>query len=266
MGVALLLFCTTVAGAAPANDEIANATVITALPFTDGPLTTTTTATTAPDDPSCVGNGPTVWYTFTPATDLSMIVHTFGSKYDTTVSVYTGTPGALTQLACNDDFQSLQSRVAFSAVAGTTYYIMVGSYHGSRGGRLLFWAVEPAPLEASVFGIIPHTAVCKNVSTGRQVTLSEPAPTWDCEAAGLAVSAGNTVTIQVLGTVEEVATDVGGAVTGMAPLSGSCTNVTTGHQVQFQDMLGAREVSCVAAGLVVQPGETVQMRVKGVAE
>jgi len=249
----------------PQNDEIADATVITALPFTDGPLNTTG-ATTAPDDPSCVGNGPTVWYTFTPATDLSMIVHTFGSKYDTTVSVYTGTPGALTQLACNDDFQSLQSRVAFSAVAGTTYYIMVGSYHGSRGGRLLFWAVEPAPLEASVFGIIPHTAVCKNVSTGRQVTLSEPAPTWDCEAAGLAVSAGNTVTIQVLGTVEEVATDVGGAVTGMAPLSGSCTNVTTGQQVQFQDMLGAREVSCVAAGLVVQPGETVQMRVKGVAE
>jgi hypothetical protein len=36
--------------------------------------------------------------------------------------------------------------------------------------------------------------------------------------------------------------------------------------VQFQDMLGAREASCVAAGLVVQPGETVQIRVKGVAE
>src|SRR5882724_9172156 len=68
MGVALLLFCTTVAGAAPANDEIANATVITALPFTDGPLTTTTTATTAPDDPSCAGNGHTVWYVVTPAT------------------------------------------------------------------------------------------------------------------------------------------------------------------------------------------------------
>jgi hypothetical protein len=166
----------------------------------------------------------------------------------------------------HDDFGSLQSRVVFSAVAGTTYYIMVGSYAGGPGGRLLFWAVEPAPLEASVFGIIPHTAVCKNVSTGRQVTLSEPAPTWDCEAAGLAVHAGNTVTIQVLGTVEEAATDVGGAVTGIALLSGSCTNVTTGQQVQFQDMLGAREASCVAAGLVVQPGETVQMQVKGVAE
>jgi len=271
MGVALLLLCTTVAQAAPAHDEITNATVITALPFTDDPLYTTA-ATTAADDPFCHGRGHTVWYVVTPTADLSVIVHTFGSKYDTTVSVYTGTPGALTQLACNDDsyvngaFRSLQSRVVFSAVAGTTYYIMVGSWDSTPGGRLLFWAVEPTPLEASVFGIIPHTAVCKNVSTGQQVTLSQPAPTWDCEAAGLAVHASDTVTIQVLGTVEEGATDAGGEVTGMAPLSGGCTNVTTGQEVQFQDMVGATEASCVAAGLVVQPGETVQMYVRGVAE
>jgi hypothetical protein len=269
MGMALLL-CTTVAGAAPANDDIAQATVITALPFTDGPLDTNA-ATTAPEDPSCAGRSHTVWYVVTPTADLSLIVHTFGSQYDTTVSAYTGTPGALTQIACNDDYYddsvySLQSRVVFSAVAGTTYYIMVGSWYSSPGGRLLFWAVEPAPLEASVFGITPQTAVCKNVSTGRQVTLSQPAPTWDCEAAGLAVYAGNTVTIQVLGTVEEDATDVGGAVTGMAPLSGGCTNVATGQEVQFQDMVGATEASCVAAGLVVQPGETVQMHVRGIAQ
>jgi hypothetical protein len=249
----------------PPNDEMAHATVITALPFIDGPLTTAP-ATTAADDPDCAGHGHTVWYVVTPTADLSMIVHTFGSKYDTTVSVYSGTPGALTRLACNDQFHSQQSRVAFSAVAGTTYYVMVGSYRSSPGGRLLFWAVEPAPLAASVFGLIPQRAVCKNASTGQQVMLSPPAPTWDCEATGLTVDAGHTVTIQVLGTVAAGATDAGGAVTGMAPLSGGCTNVSTGQQVQFQDMLGAREASCVAAGLVVQPGETVQMHVRGVAE
>jgi hypothetical protein len=267
MGVALLLFCTTVAGAAPAHDKIANATVITALPFADGPLNTGG-ATTAADDPDCAGHGHTVWYVITPTADLSMIVHTFGSKYNTTVSVYTGTPGALTQLACNDDVQSLQSWVAFSAVAGTTYYIMVGSSGSSPGGRLLFWAVEPAPLAASVFGIIPHTAVCKNGTTGRQVQvpLSQPASMWDCEAAGLEVSPGDRVTIQVLGTVEAGATDVGGAVTGMAPLSGNCTNVTTGQQVPLQDMLGATAASCVAAGLEVHREDTVQMRVQGIAE
>jgi hypothetical protein len=269
MGVALLL-CTTVAQAAPANDKIAQATEITALPFSDGPLSTTA-ATTAADDPDCAGRGHTVWYVVTPTADLSMIVHTFGSKYDTTVSVYTGAPGALTQIACNNDYfngnsSSLQSRVAFSAAAETTYYIMVGSSGSSPGGRLLFWAVEPEPLGASVFGIIPQKAVCKNVTTGKQVMLSQPVPTWDCKAAGLAVHAGHTVSIQVLGTVEDSATDVGGAVTGMAPLSGSCTNVTTEDQEPFQGMAGAREVSCAAAGLDVEPGQTVQMSVRGVAE
>jgi hypothetical protein len=270
MGVALLLLCTTVAQAAPANDKIAHATAITALPFSDGPRYTTT-ATTAANDPDCAGRGHTVWYVVTPTADLSMIVHTFGSKYDTTLSVYTGAPGALTPIDCNNDYfngtsSSLQSRVAFSAAAGTTYYIMVGSSGSSPGGRLLFWAVEPAPLGASVFGIIPQKKVCKNVTTGQQVTLRPPASTWDCEAAGLAVHAGHTVSIQVLGTVEDSATDVGGVVTGMAPLSGSCTNVTTGDQEPFQDMTGAREVSCVAAGLDVEPGQTVQMSVRGVAE
>jgi hypothetical protein len=269
--VALLLLCTAVAQAAPANDNIANATVITALPFTDGPVYTNTAYPEA-DDPSCAGRGRTVWYVVTPTADLSMIVHTFGSNYDTTVSVYTGTPGALTRIACNNDYfngtsSSLPSRVAFSAVAGTTYYIMVGSVGVYPGGNLLFFsAVEPTPLGASVFGLIPQTAVCKNVTTGQQVTLSPLEPTWDCEAAGLAVGAGHTVSIQVLGTVEEGAMDVGGAVTGMAPLSGSCTNVTTGQQVQFYGMTGTKEASCAARGLVVQPGETVQMWVKGVAE
>ena len=103
MGVALLLLCTTVAGAAPANDEIAHATVIPALPFTDGPLATTA-ATTVADDPDCAGYGYTVWYVVTPAANLAMTIDTFGSSYDTTVAVYTGAPGALTRLACNDNY------------------------------------------------------------------------------------------------------------------------------------------------------------------
>jgi hypothetical protein len=127
--------------------------------------------------------------------------------------------------------------------------------------------VEPGlPLGASVFDIIPDTAVCTNVTTGQRVTLSHPAPTWDCQAAGIAVTAGNQVTIQVHGTVEEDATYVGGAVSGMTPKSGSCTNLTTGQQAKFQHMREATAASCVAAGLVVQPGETVQMRVQGAAE
>jgi hypothetical protein len=67
MGV-VLLCCVAVAQAQPANDDIANATPITSLPFDDS--LDTTEATMAPDDPDCFGNGPTVWYTFTPTEDV----------------------------------------------------------------------------------------------------------------------------------------------------------------------------------------------------
>ena len=108
--------------------------------------------------------------------------------------------------------------------------------------------------------------VCKNVTTEREVTLSHPAAAWNCEAAGLQVAAGDRLALRVRGPVNKGATDVGGAVTGMTPSSGGCANRTTGQQVTFQHMVGATAASCVAAGLVVQEGEAVQMHVQGAAE
>jgi hypothetical protein len=136
-----------------------------------------------------------------------------------------------------------------------------GGAVGAGGGE----AAE-ASLGGSVTGLTPRTAVCTNLDIGQQVTLKNPGPAWDCEAAGLDVAAGDRVVLLVRGPVQPGATDVGGAVTGMAPTGGGCTNLTTGQQVQFQGMVGAREASCVAAGLVVEPGHLVQIRVRGVAE
>jgi hypothetical protein len=98
-----------------------NQATMMALPFA-GPLDTTE-ATMASDDGLC-GRGPTVWYVFTPTPPVMMVANTFGSNYDTTLSVYTGSPGTLTQIACNDDFDSLQSAVSFEAAAGTIYFSM----------------------------------------------------------------------------------------------------------------------------------------------
>jgi hypothetical protein len=117
-----------------------------------------------------------------------------------------------------------------------------------------------------VTGFTPQTVVCQNVTTGHSVTLSDHATSWDCEAAGLAVTAGDHVSILARGPVNKSATDVGGAVAGMQPSSGGCTNRTTGQQVKFQQLVGATAASCVAAGLVVHAGDTVQMSVAGVAE
>lgn len=130
--------------AAPANDDFANATLINQFPFSDA--IDTSEATVASDDPNCAGQAATVWYTFTSATDATIIANTFGSNYDTTLSVYAGTQGALAQIVCNDDYSGLQSFVQFSASAGETYYIMAGQFGtGGLGGSLVLSINELIP-------------------------------------------------------------------------------------------------------------------------
>jgi putative Ig domain-containing protein len=154
----------------PINDDFGAPVVVGAMPFTYTQLTTL--ATQAPDDPFCAGSGHTVWYSFTAANDMRVEANTFGSDFDTTLSVYSGTRGALGQIACNDNAKSAQSRVRFDAIAGTTYYFMVGSYYGWPGGHLTlnllpapppltigltlagFGAVTPSTGDASVVGSI----------------------------------------------------------------------------------------------------------------
>jgi hypothetical protein len=165
--------------AAPPNDDFDDATLITELPFTDS--TDTSEATRAGDDPLCVGEGSTVWYAFTPNQDMSITADTFGSDYDTILSVYTGWRGNLFPIACNDDTASLQSRVAFDAMANETYYIMVGAFGDMPGGNLVFNVyVSPPPLEFDL-SIDPVGLV--KASTGMmtlsgQVTCSRPASVY----------------------------------------------------------------------------------------
>lgn len=131
--------------AAPSNDAFADATVVGSLPFTDAQ--NTEDATTEPGDPECAGNGHTVWYSFTPPSDIELEANTFGSDYDTTVSAWTVAPIGLAQVACNDDAGgTLQSRIRFDALAGETYYIRVGSFFDSPGGNMTFLLREAPPL------------------------------------------------------------------------------------------------------------------------
>ena len=130
----------------PPNDDINAATVAAPLPFTASQ--DTSGATTAPDDPSCIGSAASVWFAFTPPADMTIEADTAGSNYDTTLSVYSGTRGALLHLACNDNADgTLQSRVRVRATAGTTYFFMVAAFPGSAAGVLTFHLHEgPPPL------------------------------------------------------------------------------------------------------------------------
>lgn len=86
---------------APANDDFDSATAVQAVPF--GTTEVTSGATVAADDPFCSGRSATVWFSFTPSQNVVIQANTFGSNYDTTLSVWTGNRGALNLVACNDD-------------------------------------------------------------------------------------------------------------------------------------------------------------------
>ena len=113
----------------PAHDDIAQPVAITPVPFARN--TDTTGATVATDDPIlCTGNtgGATVWYRYTAPAAGILSVNTFGSGYDTVLAAYTGTPGALTPVVCNDDYSGTQSLIMVTTSPGATYYIEAASY------------------------------------------------------------------------------------------------------------------------------------------
>ncbi|MBZ5662422.1 MAG: putative Ig domain-containing protein [Acidobacteriia bacterium] len=126
----------TVIASPPPNDNIASATVITSSNYSG--MVDNSAATSEPTDPvpPCVvgSSNPdtkTVWWTFTSTGKASVTVSTLGSSYDTTLSVWTGTPGNLTSVACNDDVSSgryTNTLLKFTTNIGATYYILVAPY------------------------------------------------------------------------------------------------------------------------------------------
>ncbi len=86
-----------------------------------------------------------IWWEWIAPVGGVLSVDTFGSGYDTTLSVLLGSsPGDMEVLDSNDDTSGLQSRVEFSAVAGESYMIRVAGYSGATGSVVLNWnVVEP---------------------------------------------------------------------------------------------------------------------------
>ena len=150
--LALVMIGVLPALAAPINDDISNATQIFDVPYYDFPFTTD--ATSAPDDPNPTcnyygGREATVWYLYNPVISQVSIASAAGSSYTTVIGVYTGAPGALSEIACATD----NIPVSFQTNAGENYYIMVadvgmspypGPDPGQYGGYLNFSLTESA--------------------------------------------------------------------------------------------------------------------------
>ncbi|MFA5862037.1 MAG: S8 family serine peptidase [Candidatus Thermoplasmatota archaeon] len=119
----------------PTGNCFSTAVGITSVPYSQSKSTSGATLETSEPRP-CGSIGATVWYTYTPSTSGSKTTDTMGSGFDTVLAVYTGSSlTGLTNVGCNDDISGsdLDSRVTWTATAGTTYRIQVGGYNSATG-------------------------------------------------------------------------------------------------------------------------------------
>ena len=120
-----------------ANSFCSGAILITNAPYTNQQSTVKAGVPGNPV-PDCVdGFGHGVWYEFTAPWAGLLVVDTFGSDFDTGLALYTGSCDALTEVACNDDFNGPTSQVTFSTTADTTYMILAGGYEADAGNLTL---------------------------------------------------------------------------------------------------------------------------------
>lgn len=160
----------------PPNDNIVNSQ-----PTGPGETRTQSTfaATLESGEPQPCGSiGATVWFVAVPAFTGIMNVTTAGSTFDTVLAAYDGgisPPGVLgPNLACNDDFDGRQSRIAVPVVEGQTYFIQAGGFNGATGTLTLSF---PPPNDnfADRFGLAAPSAF-QQLTGGATVEAGEPQP------------------------------------------------------------------------------------------
>ena len=188
--------------AAPANDDCANATIIPGSVVSYAPaLLNTSTASGEPceSSESCAGLGSShsVWYSYTPTADGEIAIDTFGSNYDTVLSVFNrcGFQSGIfcvsgTELACNNNFGfGTTSQIYLPVSSGQTYLIKVAAAFGSNGNLLDFQlrylppnnnCVEPTEIVGDAFN--PPLLSTHNADTD----VCEP--NESCEFNGVGVS------------------------------------------------------------------------------
>ena len=167
-----LLFVAPGAHAVPPNDNWANRQVIPALPFTDiEPDVATATLETTDPIVVCRGalvgqGGNSLWYSYTTGAATEYVtLSTATSDYDTTASLYEGTPGSFQMPlgGCNDDGidpDQFQSRVTGVRLKPHTAYSILVTH--------LVPTTEPARLNLSVAAAATYSVTkSADASAGR---------------------------------------------------------------------------------------------------
>jgi hypothetical protein len=94
-------------------------------------------STTGPDPVgSCGAMANDVWYAYTASCNgiaTAEFCNAGNANYDTVLTAWLGSCGALSEIVCNDDSCGLQSHITFGVTSGTVYYISAGGFGGSIG-------------------------------------------------------------------------------------------------------------------------------------
>lgn len=118
---------------APANDACASAAVIG-----DGTVSGSTVGATTDGSSGCgtSGSSPDIWFRYTASGDGPVTFDTYGSTYDTVLSLHTACPGGggELELACSDDAGgTVQSEVTRDVAVGEEVWVRVSGFAGSAG-------------------------------------------------------------------------------------------------------------------------------------
>lgn len=128
-----------VAAGPPSNDDIAGAMAVSPT-VTDTRDLTDASLQAGEPQPSCGPVAGTVWYRveWTAPSTTELRAWTLGSETDTVVAVYSGSPGALTEVACNDDSDHRQEPRSAAVVADGGHrgplWVQVGGFGSKHNG------------------------------------------------------------------------------------------------------------------------------------
>jgi len=174
------------------NDAFANATVISALPFSDVVDISAASMEAGEPPSSCSGGSSsqrTVWYSFTPAVS-AVVTASVAAQFSTVVGVYSGGLGSLAEITCRSPF--VVRDATFLAQAGTTYHIQVDGMFGQTGVLELRLDVVPPPpndlfVDATAIGALPFSGTVD--LTAASTEGGEPSPSCAAPFGGVSSSA-----------------------------------------------------------------------------
>ena len=176
----------TVLAAAPTNDDFANATAISAFPFSD--VTDNTEATAESGEPTGCANSPhSVWYSITPAVQSNFRADMTGSEFsDTVLMVYSASGpgfGGLSFVGCST-FGG--GPVTWNAQAGTTYYIQAGDFFSGGGSLHVNVQLLPPPPNDAFVDATTIDALPFNETVDASAATSEPGEPFPSDCVGAA--------------------------------------------------------------------------------